>query len=422
MKSKHKLSVIKTILRALLIALILLLVLFTFSFAADTLSVRDSVQNAIDRAEPGSVIYLEAGTYEQGTIYIRTSGITLTGHKETVLDGSNEHAILIIKADHVTIKNLTFRNTGISFRHDYAAIEVRNAKHYQILNNTLEKNFFGVYLSEADSGLVSGNNITTTGTREANTGNGIHLWNSNFVDIKDNYIQGHRDGIYLEFAVQANILNNISERNLRYGLHYMFSDKSVYAGNTFRQNGAGVAVMYTQRVTMHDNIFENNWGPAAYGILLKDIDNSVIRNNIFRNNTIGLYSEGSNGVDIENNLFEKNGWAVKLFANSTRNVFRKNSFIENTFDVATNSRQHHNTFEYNYWSKYTGYDLDGDGIGDVPHRPVRLYSLVVEQNPVSLILHRSLFIDILDIAERVIPALTPETLVDSTPLIKNPWK
>lgn len=422
MRTPSTLNKTKRMFRILLLGLLLLLGLFSFSFAADTLHVRDSLQNAINNAPPGSILYLESGIYEQETIYVRTPGITLTGRKDAVLDGGSERAILIIKADNVTVKNLTFRNTGISFRHDFAAIEVRNAKHFEIRNNTLEKNFFGIYLSEADSGLVAENSIKTTGTREANTGNGIHLWNSNYVNIEDNYIRGHRDGIYLEFAVHAHISNNISEHNLRYGLHYMFSDKSVYKENIFRYNGAGVAVMYTQNVTMRDNIFENNWGPAAYGILLKDIDNSVISNNIFRNNTIGLYSEGSNGVDIHNNLFQQNGWGVKLFANSTRNVFTKNSFIENTFDVATNSRQHNNTFKSNYWSKYTGYDLDGDGIGDVPHRPVRLYSLVVQQNPVSLILHRSLFIDILDIAERVIPALTPETLVDSTPLIKDPIK
>lgn len=422
MKTSSKLNKTKLLLRILLLGLLLIFGLFTFSFATDTLHVRDSLQHAINNATPGSILYLTPGVYEQETVFVRTPGITLTGHKDAILDGGNKRAILIIKADSVTVKNLTFRNTGVSFRHDFAAIEVRNAKHFEIRNNILEKNFFGIYLSEADSGLVAGNSIRTAGTREANTGNGIHLWNSNYVQIEDNYINGHRDGIYLEFAVHAHILNNISEYNLRYGLHYMFSDKSVYKENIFRHNGAGVAVMYTQNVTMHNNIFENNWGPAAYGILLKDIDNSDISNNIFRNNTIGLYSEGSNSVNIYNNLFQKNGWGVKLFANSTKNIFSKNSFIENTFDVATNSRQHNNTFESNYWSKYKGYDLKGDGIGDVPHRPVRLYSLIVEQNPVSLILHRSLFIDLLDIAERVIPVLTPETLVDSTPLMKDPLK
>jgi nitrous oxidase accessory protein len=48
---------------------------------------------------------------------------------------------------------------------------------------------------------------------------------------------------------------------------------------------------------------------------------------------------------------------------------------------------------------------------------VRLFSLVVERNEPSLILLRSIFVQLMDAAEAVIPALTPETLVDETPLM-----
>lgn len=421
-KSSYITKKIRFLIRLLLIIIIAAAIVpvIAKSQSTDTLFVDSNLQEAIDRAKTGDVIFLKAGVYSGETFMVQTPGITITGEPGAILDGENERAILIIKADGVTVSNLAFRDTGISYIRDFAAIEVRESRGFTIRDNDLTDNFFGIYLSEADSGLVAGNRISASGTREANSGNGIHLWNSNHVTIRDNTIRGHRDGIYLEFAVHAVIEDNISEQNLRYGLHYMFSDLSFYRRNVFRRNGAGVAVMYTKRVEMYENIFEENWGPAAYGLLLKDISDSMIRNNVFRENTIALYSEGSSQVQVHHNIFEKNGWAVKIFANSTRNVFRKNSFMENTFDVATNSRQHHNTFESNYWSKYSGYDLNGDGIGDVPHRPVRLYSLIVEQNPVSLILHRSLFIDILDLAERVMPVLTPETLVDSSPLMKKP--
>jgi nitrous oxidase accessory protein len=74
-----------------------------------------------------------------------------------------------------------------------------------------------------------------------------------------------------------------------------------------------------------------------------------------------------------------------------------------------------NNFDKNYWSQYEGYDLDRDGVGDVPHRPVRLFSILVEKQPQALLLLRSLLIDILDAAEKFMPALTPETLIDSKP-------
>ena len=72
--------------------------------------------------------------------------------------------------------------------------------------------------------------------------------------------------------------------------------------------------------------------------------------------------------------------------------------------MATNSRASSpSTFSGNYWDGYEGYDLDHDGIGDVPFRPVRLFSVLVDQNEPLLILLRSLLLDLLEVAERVVP-------------------
>jgi nitrous oxidase accessory protein len=199
----------------------------------------------------------------------------------------------------------------------------------------------------------------------------------------------------------------------------MFSDKNKYWNNTFINNGAGVAVMYSRIVEMWGNTFQHNWGDASFGLLLKDIYDSDIHDNLFEQNTIGLYSEGCSRIMVENNEFVDNGWAVKIMANSTDNEFRYNNFVRNTFDVATNSQQNFNLFESNYWSKYRGYDLDRDGVGDVPFHPVKLFSILVEKNEPALILLRSLFVNTLDIAEEYIPLMTPETLVDRQPLMER---
>lgn len=73
----------------------------------------------------------------------------------------------------------------------------------------------------------------------------------------------------------------------------MFSNNDTYITNTFRNNGAGVAVMYTHGVKMFNNLFEENWGDAAYGLLLKEISDSHIEGNIFTKNTSGIYMEGT---------------------------------------------------------------------------------------------------------------------------------
>jgi nitrous oxidase accessory protein len=106
-------------------------------------------------------------------------------------------------------------------------------------------------------------------------------------------------------------------------------------------------------------------------------------------------------------------------ANSQDNLFSRNNFVGNSFDVATNSRRSYSTFDGNYWDAYRGYDLDRDGVGDVPFRPVRLFSLIVERNEPSIVLLRSLLVTLLDAAERVVPVLTPETLVDERPSMER---
>ena len=199
----------------------------------------------------------------------------------------------------------------------------------------------------------------------------------------------------------------------------MFSDSCSYTSNTFKHNGAGVAVMYTKYVEMTNNRFENNWGSASYGILLKDITDSKIINNYFYRNSSGIYIEGSNRIIVYKNEFMENGWAIRLMANSMDNTFTQNNFIGNSFDIATNSTKNYNEFNNNFWSEYQGYDIDKNGIGDIPYRPVKLFSLIVEKNRPTLILLRSLFVYILDAAERIFPVLTPETLIDNSPSMKR---
>jgi nitrous oxidase accessory protein len=319
----------------------------------------------------------------------------------------------------VVVRGLVLAGTGNSFVRDWAAVQLEAVTGCVIEDNRLRDNYFGIYVARSSGCRIRGNVIEASGTRESASGNGIHLWSSSDALIEDNRIRGHRDGIYLEHVKGATMRGNVSEDNLRYGLHFMFSSDNSYIGNTFRRNGAGVAVMYSKNVVIEANTFEQNWGPTAYGLLLKEISDSRIEGNRFERNTVALSSEGSQRVLVTRNRFVRNGWAARVMANSQENRFTDNDFIENSFDVTTNSRRNYNVFEGNYWSRYSGYDLTGDGFGDVPFRPVRLFSMLIERTPVALVLLRSIFVDLLEIAERVAPVLTPKTLVDERPRMKE---
>jgi len=373
---------------------------------------------ALARVRPGDRIVLRAGLYRESPVVV-DKPVEIVGEGGPVLDGAGEHEILTIRADDVTVRGLVLRNSGTSFTRDLAGIRAEHVRNCQILGNRLERTFFGIYLAETQYCLVKDNEVRGVATSEAFSGNAIHLWNVDRTRLLGNRVSGHRDGIYLEFVRGSLIEGNVSEGNLRYGLHFMYSERNDFRGNRFRANGAGVAVMYSRWVAMLDNRFEDNWGGAAYGLLLKDLSDSRIAGNRFTRNTTGLYAEGANRLVVEGNDFARNGWAVRVMADSLGVVFAHNRFLGNTFEVTTNGSRSYNAFLENYWSDYAGYDLDRDGIGDVPHRPVRLFALLVEQYPPAIILLRSPLIELLDVAERLMPVLTPRLLADRRPLMRS---
>ncbi|CAN0573545.1 unnamed protein product, partial [Laminaria digitata] len=235
------------------------------------------------------------------------------------------------------------------------------------------------------------------------------------VEISRNEVQGMRDGIYLEFVDGSFISDNYSHDNVRYGLHFMFSNHDEYRNNTFEKNGAGVAVMFSKWIKMIGNTFIQNWGSASYGLLLKEINDGEVVNNKFDRNTIAVYVDGSSRVNFTNNIFRQNGWALKVSGGCYANHFTSNDFVANSFGISYNSMLNDNTFNGNYWSDYSGYDLDRDGIGDVPYRPVKLFSYLVNKTPETIVLMRSLFIDIINFSEKVSPVFTPDALVDHSP-------
>lgn len=372
---------------------------------------------AVRRAAAGARIVVRPGVYREPTVEVDRP-VRIEGEPGAVLDGEGRRALLVVTADDVRISGLTLRNVGVSFVDDLAAIEVRGSR-CTIEGNRIENAFFGIYLAESEGCAVRDNVIEGAARRESRSGNGIHAWYSRDLAVEDNEIRGHRDGIYFEFVEQGRVSGNRSEENLRYGLHFMFSDHCRYEDNAFLRNGAGVAVMYASDVTMRGNRFEESHGSASFGLLLKDITDSEIRRNVFRRNTVGIHAEGFDRTRVDENDFVENGRAVRLLANSEGTVFARNNFVDNTFDVTTNSRRVHSAFRANYWDAYRGYDLGRDGTGDVEYRPVRLFALVVEATPEATVLLRSFFATLLDGTERLVPSLTPENLVDPAPSMRR---
>jgi nitrous oxidase accessory protein len=377
-----------------------------------------SIKQTLEMAGPGDTILVSHGTYREKGLVI-TKPVFLKGLDTPILDGENKYEIISIKASHVTIEDFKLINSGASGWNDIAAIKIYAQRNVTIRNNRLEHTFFGIFCQNAVQCLITGNRLSSDASNEIQSGNGIHCWHCDSMRIEGNDITGHRDGIYFEFVTHSLIRGNRSFDNVRYGLHFMFSHEDSYINNTFRRNAAGVSVMFSHGVTMLGNTFTENWGGGAYGILMKEITDSRVQGNRFLNNTIGIYMEGTTRIYVVSNHFSGNGYALKIQASCSSDTITRNNFTGNTFDIATNGSLVLNNFDGNYWDKYEGYDLDRNGIGDVPYHPVSLYSMIAEKNPTVMMLFHSFMVSLLDRTEKIMPGITPENLKDDRPFIKQ---
>lgn len=390
-------------------------------FSSDTLEVGPgreylAISEAINQSNPRDIVRIHPANYKEPQIVI-DKPLTLLGVQFPVIESNHGEGIIWVTSDNVTIQGLQIQNVSTSYIEDRAGIKLDGVRHCTVTENKLVNCFFGIYLQKSSYSTISNNQLLGEAVQEMSSGNAIHLWYCNNIQITDNFVSNHRDGLYLEFVDNSLISGNTSEHNLRYGLHFMFSDDNSYTHNRFETNGAGVAVMFSNNISMISNEFVNNWGTASYGLLLKEIYDGEIKGNLFEQNTIGIYAESANRLEIHNNDLKNNGWALKILGSCMDNTFTGNNFFTNTFDLTTNSGEDHNTYQKNYWSSYSGYDLDRNGFGDIPHRPVTMYSYLVGKIDVSILLLRSLFIEILNFAEKVTPMFVPESLVDPYPLM-----
>ncbi len=373
------------------------------------------IQEAIREANLHDTVLVRPGHYSQHSIVI-DKPLYLIGEGNPRIDAEHQAVeLFVVMADSVVIEGFTLQNVGVSFLKELAAIKVRQSHHGSIRNNEILNCFFGVYLEYATHYQVVNNYIVDQADDEASAGNAIHVWKGDYLEITHNTLSGHRDGIYLEFVNNSQIHHNQSYRNLRYGLHFMFSNNDAYSANEFRENGAGVAVMFSREIRMQHNHFSHNWGGASYGLLLKEISDGEISGNYFVRNTIGILAEGANRIIIERNQFSLNGTALDMKGNSLDNEVLANNFLANTFEVVTNSQNNNNRYERNYWSGYVGYDLNRDGSGDEPYRPVNLFARITDQIPAATLMLHSFFVSLLEFSERIFPTIIPATLTDQYP-------
>jgi nitrous oxidase accessory protein len=256
---------------------------------------------------------------------------------------------------------------------------------------------------------------------EASQGNGIHLWYCADAVVRDCRVARFMDGLYLSFAHRSSIEECLFWENGRYGLHTMYNQRNRLLRNRFTRNIAGCALMFSNHLQVEGNDFSNNRGPRTYGLLLRDCSDGSFSHNRLVDDTVALFMDGSNRNRFHENLFQDNGWGLILFSSCDGNEFARNNFWNNDYSVSLDMRRSDNRFDDgaagNYWSENEAYDLDGDGVSDVPYSPVTAFAFLSKQFPDLAIFGKSPAVTALTVAERTIPALRPSEIVDHFPLV-----
>jgi nitrous oxidase accessory protein len=382
------------------------------------------LQMNVDQAEPGDTLRIPPGVFH-GQLVV-TKPLVVIGDTTSVLDGDQKGTVLVVKAAGTVLQGFTVVGSGWELLVDDSGILVDAADDVRIEHVTVRDTHHGIYVRNAfRTAIVDCSLVGRKGrVHEENHGNGLHVWYTRDTRLIGNRITGYRDGIYLSFAEQAEIEQNLSYDLDRFGLHSMYSQKISIRKNAFLHNTAGVALMFSNRMIMEGNAFSRNQGSRTYGLLLKDCSDSEFTGNRFAENTIGLFLDGSNRNRFENNVFAQNGWGVIVFSSSESNVFTENAFLDNDLQVALDMRRTQNRMDAdgagNYWSDARPYDLDGDNRGDAPFCPVGFFAFISKAYPDLTVFSGSPAVLALDLAQRTLPALEPTQLADPHPCLVPP--
>jgi nitrous oxidase accessory protein len=368
--------------------------------AAPLASRRDNTEwlvAALRRAPEGATILVPAGLY-RGPFTIDRA-VHLFGAAGAHLLGDGRTHTVAIRAAGVTLDGFEISGSGLDLGQDHGAIHVTGA-HAIIVNNHIHDSLHGIYVRQADGARIEDNTIVGTKTirqpidpfarrgtpaenelcdadlNQNRRGNGVHIWNSSHHLVARNHIRHTRDGVYFSFVDRSDVRDNEIEE-VRYGLHYMYSDENRFEGNVFRNNAAGAALMSSQDIVLRNNDFVANYSHRSYGVLLQTVDASLLEGNRISGNTVGVFFESGHGNRLLDNQIDHNHIGIHASDSSDGNQFAGNRFVGNVHTVETTGGNVTSRWSIdgrgNYWDGAVMLDLDRNGIGDVPHRELDLF-------------------------------------------------
>lgn len=375
----------------------------------------DALRIAVAAARAGDVIEVGPGTWD-GPLRIDVP-IVLRG-RGGVLDGKGVGSPLVLAAPGARVEGLRVRASGEDLGRSDACIYVEpSATGASISGCELRDCAFGIWVHEADGVQIVDNDIEGRAERrESDRGNGIHLFDGRNLLVRDNRVAHARDGIYVSATEDSAIESNRAD-SVRFGIHYMYSYRNRVIDNEMRSSKVGIALMESRDLTVTGNRAIDN---EREGLLFRDVQTSSIRANVLERNGTGMFFYSSTENVIEDNQVVANDIGLKVWAGSVRNRVEGNAIRgnrEQVFYVASEDQVWGDSGRGNAWGDYLGWDQDGDGVGDRPHRVDSFTANLLHRYPSAALLLRSPALELLARVFDQMPLLRAPTIVDVAPLV-----
>ncbi|AVO38614.1 nitrous oxide reductase family maturation protein NosD [Pukyongiella litopenaei] len=377
-----------------------------------------AIADYLDRAAPGDTLRLAPGIHDGPVSLDRP--LVLDGGGAATLDGGGTGSVITVTAPDVTVRGLTIIGSGSDHQGIDSGIRLlKGADRAVIEQNRLTGNLYGVDIHGALDARVAANRIDGRQDRRMNDrGNGIYVWNAPGAVVEGNDVRWGRDGIFVNSS-KRNIFRDNRFRDLRFAVHYMYANQSEVTGNISIGNDLGYAVMFSKRVKVANNLSVDD---REHGIMLNYANHSEITGNIVvngANRCAFLYNANRNR--FAGNRFEGCEIGIHFTAGSQDNAITGNAFVGNRTQVkyvSTKWAEWSEDGRGNYWSDFAAYDLDGDGIADVPYRPNDAMDHVLWTQPAAKLLLGSPAVQLVRWSQSAFPALLPGGVTDGAPLMR----
>jgi nitrous oxidase accessory protein len=381
-----------------------------------------ALARAVGQAGSGDRLLLAPGRHEGGIVIDRP--LEIVGAPGAVLGGPGNGSVIVLDAPDIVVRGLTIQGSGSSLAEEDSGIFVtKAARGARVEGNRLQNNLIGVFLKGPSDAVVRGNLIEGRRDLRVNErGNGVQVWNSPGSIIEDNEIRFGRDGIFTNTSRSNVFAHNLFE-DVRFAIHYMYTNDSRLEGNVSIGNHSAWAIMFSNGIEVIGN---QATGHRDHGLLLNATNNS----RIVGNTVIGeprsekcAFIYNANKNEIVGNRFEGCQIGVHLTAGSERNVVHDNAFVSNRTQVQYVGTRHVDWSaggRGNFWSDHWAFDLNRDGIADQPYRPNDLVDQVLWAVPLAKTLINSPVVQLVRWSQSQFPALHPGGLVDIAPLMTAP--